>query len=428
MARDLLAGKKSARPPRDLLAGKSTAKPKSRAGFKEFAFGGAPGFSLMPGSEEVLPAIGQTAGQPGGFFGATGGAALGIGARDIIKGARTGDFKPAMQFGANPGLGFADPKRLSETGITAATEGVFRGAGKLFGPAINSSARKGANRLMLSVLKPGRDVIKRHPNLGVETAELGITGTKEGMLNKAESLITKYEDQVAQLIKGNKRINAEAIINALDQAKSNAVKGLKHEDVAAIDAVKQNFINRLSTKKIPTSSVDSLGTAIKGEKTVPDYLGMNLEQGQAMKKAIYSETPDVAFNRSMQESPGATEARRLVASGLRKEIAGAEPTVAPILKNESTAVTAKKALENAMANESKRVIVPKLAGMGFGGLTVAGHPLAGAGVLLGDMAADALRSTPMITGTAKNLLAARKLGRPLTVGASEIGRRLFGRN
>ena len=101
---------------------------------------------------------------------------------------------------------------------------------------------------------------------------------------------------------------------------------------------------------------DALGNALKGEKTVPDYLGLNLEKGQNIKKAIYSETPDAAFNRSMQENPGATEARRLVASGIRKEIAAAEPKISPILKKESTAINVKKALENALANEQKKVL------------------------------------------------------------------------
>lgn len=395
-------------------------------GVKRLALVGPTGYFSSSGSEDLIPAVGQTVGSviPGvnAFGGSVAGATAGQAVRQGIKAIRgTRDSKPRKLFGIGPTAPGIVNDLAGEAGGTAAMEGIFRVGGKLLKKPLETAA----NRMMLSVLKPGRDVIKRNPRLGIEAAELGITGSKEGMLSKSENLINQYEDQVKNFIqKSNKRINAESIIEALDNAKTNALNGLKHEDAYAIDTVKQNFISRLPSKNVPIMETDALGNALKGEKTVPDYLGLNLEKGQNIKKAIYSETPDAAFNRSMQENPGATEARRLVASGIRKEIAAAEPKISPILKKESTAINVKKALENALANEQKKVLLPKLAGMGAGGLALSGNPLSGVGVLAGNAAFEAARSSPIVTGLAKNLLRLRKAGRPLTLAASEAFRRL----
>jgi len=397
--------------------------------FKKFGVAGPTGYFSEPGSEDILPAMGQAIGGsiPGinTFGSSVAGSMSGEAGRQSIKALRRGKIpiNPIME---NAGSVFGEGVR---TGIV---EGVFRTPGMLIGKIPGA-----ANRMMLSVLKPSRDVIKKNPRFGLDAAELGIVGSKEKMLGKSESLIKQYEDELAKLLKGDKRINAESIVKQLDRAKEVAVKGLKNEDAVAIETVKQNFINQLPKKQVPVSEIDELGMAIKGEKTAPDYHGMNLEKGQGLKKAIYSETPDSAFNRSMQENPGATEARRLVASGIRKEIAGAEPKVAPILKKESTAITAKKALENALANEQKKVLFSKLGHMGAGGIALSGHPMGALGVLAGDAYSEGMRSAPIITGAASNLLKAKrffdpinkfgiKYGRPVVTGTTEGVRRLFG--
>ena len=401
-----------------------------RAGFKEFAFGGAPGFSLLPGAEDILPTVGQTLGTFGGFPGSVGGAALGEVAKQGVKAIRgESKIKPSELFGAAAAGPSALPKALSvPIATTAATEGIFRGAGKYIQPAL----RGGANRLMLSVMKPARDVIKRSPNLGVEAVEAGIYGTKTGMLSKAGKLIKQYEMQASNLIKGHKgKINSQRIIESLENLKNKALKGLKPEDANAIQNIHDAFVSQLPKKTVSKTipQIGPLGESIAPrilKEEVPDVLGMNLEGGQALKKAIYSETPQSAFFRKTTELPGSGEARRTIASNLRRQIQGAIPKIKPVLRKEAIAIEARNALENRLANESKSVLLPKLAGMGAGGVALSGNPLGGLGILAGDALFEFLRSAPMTTGLAKNLLRAKNAGRPLTIGASEIARRSYG--
>lgn len=384
-------------------------------GFNAFAIGGAPGFVISrERPEDLLPIAGQTVGSIGGFPGSVAGATVGQAARQRVRAIR--------------GEGFNPLKIGGEAAKTAIIEGIFRGSGKYIEPALKGSA----NRLMLSVMKPAREVIKRRPSLGLEAVEAGIYGTKGGMISKAEKLIKKYEDQASKLIKGNAgKINAQRIVEVLENLKANAIKGLKPEDANAIQNIHDSFVSQLPKKTVIKAipQVGPLGESITPrliKEEVPDYLGMNLEGAQALKKAIYSETPQSAFFRKTTELPGSGEARRAIASNLRRQIQGAVPEIKPVLRSEAVAIEARNALENRLANESKNVILPKLAGMGAGGVALSGNIPGGIGILLGDKFVDLLRSTPMTTGLAKNLLRLRKSGRPLTIGAAEIARRMTG--
>lgn len=456
-------------------------------GVRRFAVGGLPGYMSTPGSEDILPMAGQTVGSLGGYGGSVAGATAGQAGRQAIRSFR--------------GQGF-DASAIPKEAINTATwEGLTRGAGRII--------PKVSNRIMNAVLNPGREVLKKNPTLGLQALEAGITGSKEAMLSKSDDLIKFYESQIDEILKNsNKRINAKNVINALDEAKASAIKGLKPEDANAIETVKQNFIKQLPSKEIVKESGFVMGPAgkqvspqvtklkgasvknkiaepsynpekgeysrqivtprtfvenpndivslhnpgkgtnarrlttispketysirpetrgpiIKNVTSEPDMLGMDLKSGQAMKKAIYSETPDAAFNRSMQENPGSTEGRRKVASIIRKEIGGAEPNTLPLLKKETAAIQAKKALENALANSQKKVLLPKLAGMGAGAVAMSGNPIGGAGVLAGDAAFEIARSAPIVTGVAKNLMRVRRFGQPIAKTISEGVRRLY---
>lgn len=390
-----------------LVDGKPTSLRKMGSRFDAFKMAGIPGVVMTEDRpEDLLPAAGQAIG--GGFAPSVGFAAAGETARQGVRAIRGEGFNP-MAIGKT-------------AAATAAGEGIFRGGGKLLKPSVN--------RLMLSIMKPAKKVIRKNPMLGLEAIEAGIYGTKGGMIAKSEKLIRKYEDQASKILKGNVgKINAQRIVETLENLKANAIKGLKPEDANAIQNIHDSFISQLPKKSVIKSipQVGPLGESISTrliKEEVPDYLGMNLEGGQALKKAIYSETPESAFFRKTTELPGAGEARRAIASNLRRQIQGAAPEIKPVLRGESMAIEARNALQNRFANESKSMILPKLAGMGAGGVALSGNPLGGAGILLGDRLIDLLRSTPMVTGTAKNLLRLGKVGRPLTIGASEIARRL----
>ena len=118
-------------------------------GAKRFAFGGAPGFALGPGAEDVLPAAGQTF---GGRFGPTAvaGAAAGELARQGIKAARgdTSGIEQPLKFGMGAiGIPQAVPS-VGREAVTAGTvEGVMRGVPRvLFHKQFGGKAREVAGK------------------------------------------------------------------------------------------------------------------------------------------------------------------------------------------------------------------------------------------------------------------------------------------
>jgi len=392
--------------------------------------GGGPMFLAGGGQnpEDTIPMLGQVVGSsiPGvnSFGGSVAGATAGQAMRQGVKAIRgTRDSQPRQLFGTL-GNAIGLPKApgivndlAGEAAGTAAFEGAARGLGRLAEPV--------ANRIMNSVIRPSVQALKKNPRLGLDALESGIYGSREGMIGKADDIIKQSEKQIGKIISGSKkRINAQDIINSLDSTKQNATLGLKPEDVSSVSNIKEQFLKRLPMKQSVVYSQDSLGVPVKKIVEEPDMLGLDLTGGQEIKKAIYSETPESAFNRNISENPGATEARRKIASLIKKQIGQAEPETLPILKKESNAIQAKKSLMQALANSQRSVILPKLAGMGAGSLAAVGNPIAAAGVLAGDRAIDLLRSPYFVTGLAKNILRAKTFGNVLSPALREVSRRL----
>lgn len=365
-----------------------------KEGLKRLAFGGPSGYFSASGSEDVLPLVGQTVGSSvGGYGGSVAGATAGQGARQAIKSIRgTRDSQPRKLFGIGPKAPGIINDLAGEAAGTATIEGLFRGAGKV--------APKISNRMMLSVLKPGRDVIKRNPNLGIEALEAGITGTKSGMISKAEDLISGGEDALSNALKGNRgTVNPRQIARGLGAIK-RPFKNVG--DQASVDAVKEVQRN------------------LRGKGN------LGLEEANQLKRDLYRVIKDTSFGKGVGEIASKQSARKQAARGLKEAIEGVAPEVKGINKKIGIAVTAKDALENALANQQKTVLLQKLAGMGAGGLALTGNIPAVLGVLAGDAGVHYLRSAPFVTGTAKNLLRARKFGKPVSIATTEGARMLFG--
>lgn len=360
--------------------------PKSTLPLKQFAAAGAPGFYMSPGSEETLPALGQALGTPGGFAGSVGGVALGEVAKQGIRAAR--------------GQGGTLKTLIPTVASTAVTEGIFRGAGKLTRPI--------ANRLMLSVIKPGRDVIKRNPTLGIRAAELGIVGSKKGMLSKAEKVIQAGESALRSAIKGQPGVIS--LPNILKE----------------IESIKRPYVN--VGDKVAIDAIDEVGDALRQRMKFGQQGMIPIEEANQLKRDLYAVLKSSQFGKGFGEIPVKATARKAAAYGIKKEIEGAIPSTKTINRRMGTAIEVREALENALAGEQKRVLLPKLAAMGAGGVALAGHPLSAIGILAGDVATEYMRSAPIVTGTARNLLTLKKYGRPLTIGASEIARVISRRN
>lgn len=365
-------------------------------GARRFALGGLPAYLTSSGSEDVLPAVGQAAGSPGGFGGSIAGATIGQGARQLVKSIRGNrDSQPRRLFGLGPTAPGIVNDLAGEAAGTAATEGAFRGLGKVI-PKIS-------NRMMLSVLKPARDVIKRNPNLGLDAAEAGITGTKSGMISKAEDLISEGEDAFSKVLKGKSgKVSTLNVASNLDEIKRPFQNVGDDASVQAIEEVQNNLLSKGGHQGL-----------------------VGVEEANQLKRDLYKVVKDSQYGKGVGEIASKQSARKQAAYGLKKEIEGIIPESKGINKKIGTAISAKDALENSIANSKRTVLLPKLAGMGAGGLILSGNPLAGLGVLGGDAAFEFMRSAPMVSGAAKNLLRARKLGKPASIIAREGVRRIF---
>ena len=163
-------------------------------------YGGVPGFGITPGSENILPAVGQAIGTSAGFLPGVASAMAGEVARQGVKGLR----------GLFGGTGERfDPNAIGRTGFGAGTtEAVFRGTGKLLRPT--------ANRLMQSALKASVPVRTKYPNLGIEALEEGIFGTRGQMLKKSETLAKKSESELQKLLSGRpEKVNLKNVVAEL---------------------------------------------------------------------------------------------------------------------------------------------------------------------------------------------------------------------
>ena len=360
------------------------------------ALGGLTGYGSAPGSEDVLPMVGQVAGSLGGFSGSVAGAAGGQGARQLIRGIR-GYREPLKRSLSDDLKGFAvsgpggmkGPVRNEVLG-TAAFEGGARALGAVAKPA--------ANRLMNSVIKPGIRVLKRNPNFGVDALEAGIHGTRGQMLSKAEGLIDEGE-------------------NALSSALKNRAGQVDGAQIAGeLEALKRPFVNVGDDASVEAIEQVQKTLAAKGK--------IGLEEANQLKRDLYKVVKENSYGKGVGEISSKQTAMKAAAGKLKRGIEAGAPETQAINKRIGVGVTAKEALENELANSGRRVILPKLAGMGAGAAALSGNPLAAAGILLGDRGVDLLRTAPFVTGLAKNALRARRTLKPAALLMSEGARRL----
>lgn len=333
-----------------------------------------------------------------------------------------------------------------EAGLSGSREGMISQADKIIGQSEdavgkiigNSKKRINADRIIKAL-----EDIKANADLGLKPEDVSaVESVKQNFIDK---IPIKTVDESRQFVTsvGKKTspqitsISGSKIHQSIAEPRFDPEAGKYVREIVTpksflenpediISLHKPGGLKRTLTTISPKTSysMDALtGPEYKISKEVYDPLGLTLKEGQAMKKAIYSETPDAAFKRSISENPGTTEARRKIASLIRQEIGQAEPSTMPILRKESTAIQARKALMQSLANSQRNVILPKLAGMGAGSLAAVGNPLAAAGVLAGDRGIDLLRSPYFVTGLAKNIMRLKKFGGAVSPAIREMTRR-----
>jgi hypothetical protein len=195
--------------------------------------------------------------------------------------------------------------RVENIATGSLTGGLVPNAPKL----LQSPLSSGANKLMMSALKPGKKELASGEGQRAVTTMLeegvnptiGRTIFGRG-LNTLELKIGALNDEISSILKqSNKNISKASVINYLDDLMEKAKYSLAPEsDMAAVQAVKDQFI----AHPLATGS------------EIPVQLAQKLKQG------TYKSIGTKNFN----EIGGYTkEALRAGAKGLKEEIAKAEP-------------------------------------------------------------------------------------------------------
>jgi hypothetical protein len=202
--------------------------------------------------------------------------------------------------------------------------------GALTGGAVNAPQllekplKAGANRLMMSAIKPGKKELESgQGQRAVQTLleegvnpTLGRTWLGRG-LDTLESKIGALNDEISGIIQNStKTISKDAVIGYLDDLMEKAKYSLAPDaDMAAVQAVKDQFI----------AHPLAIG------KDIPVQLAQKLKQG------TYKSIGTKNFN----EMGGSTkEALRAGAKGLKEGVAGAEPSVAALNAKEGDLINA----------------------------------------------------------------------------------------
>lgn len=264
----------------------------------------ANGARAVPALAKFAPVI-----ESGGFN--LGGAATGNTAANVALRAAGG----AVQGGAQAAM--VDPAHAGPgAAIGAVAPGVIKAAGAV-GTAIGNGADSMARKLMASALKP---TIKQWRTGQADRAistmlDEGLNATSGGV----EKLGTRIHD-----------LNTE-IQNAIQGSGATVDR---NKVLAAIDPVRARFGNQVSPTgdlaAIQSVADDFAAHPAIASNSIPVMMAQQLKQGTYRTlKGKYGEVGSAA-----------TEAQKALARGLKEEVAGAVPSVAPLNARESALLDA----------------------------------------------------------------------------------------
>jgi hypothetical protein len=339
------------------------------------------GGMLGKGAAAVLPAAGVSApvvnalssGLATGGFRVPGLTGLsGMGAR-IGTGAATGYAS----------AGLIDPSQ-AETGalIGAVLPPAVYGAGRL-GTALSDRLRNGAEGLMQSAVKPTLAQLRSgEAKTAIRTMlENGISPNSKG-IEKLQALIDAADDKITQGIAGS---DAQVFMpHVADRVKDTRAAFMNQaspeNDIAAIDAVKKNFLNHPQH---------------------PSQL-MSVQDAQKMKQGTYR----ILSGKFGEQGSASTEAQKALARGLKEEIATAVPGV-----SEANAELAK--LLKTMSVAERRALME--GNKNPGGLSLLAGNKAGLLAFLADRSANLKALTARGLFSASNVPAGGLLDNPALI-------------
>ena len=201
-----------------------------------------------------------------------------------------------------------------------------------------------AQGLMRRTIKPNAEMLKSGEyGRAVQTMfEKGINAT-EGAMSEAKATVGSLETKLQDILD-----KSPAVIDPY-KAADNITKAIKDVGLNIDQAKNISDIEKVYTKFINHPAIKDLGA-------------MPVALANKMKQAFYAELKDKAFVPGADLTASA-KGQKAIASGLRQEIAAAEPAVAPTLAEQSELLNVLKVAGPQAAREGNKNVV------GFGALS-----------------------------------------------------------
>jgi hypothetical protein len=251
----------------------------------------------------------------------------------LIPGANT-KAGSMLAGGAFSGL---QPTLGSESRLENATIGALTGGAVNAPQLLEKPLKAGANRLMMSAVKPGKNELKSgEGQQAVQTLlEEGVNPTVGRTifgrgLDTLQAKVDSLNEHITEMIANSgEKVSKSAVLKYLDDLENSYKYQLDAgADVSAVKSVKKAFENSELLPKpkntgllLPTQAIDDF----------------DVQLAQRIKQGTYKAIGDKNFN---ELGGAAKEAQRAGARGLKEEIARVEPTVNLLNKKESELINA----------------------------------------------------------------------------------------
>ena len=352
---------------------------------------------LNPRAKTAAGKIGEASGNVAGFFYGPNKAAMALGRKVLPNAAKvSGGFG----FGARrvqDAVAGALAGALIPGDVQQRFSGALTGAisGPVFGGAVEGvqrAARPIANRLMNSVLKPSNKTLDKRPNLGVEAAEAGLTGSKAQIAKKSQALIDAKEAELSTLLQGAKGdVDVLKIAVNLDDLKRAYVSVGDDAAIKALDTLQETLLSKSSTGKI------------------------SVQDANQLKRDFYSVLKDSQFGNS--DVPAKVKGMKQVAGQLKEGIEGVVPDAKGINRSMGLGIETNKSVGRQLNNEQRNVVLPYLEGGGLAFSLLYDRPEIAALI-----AARRFAGSPQAkTKTAEILAALARNGNASQSAASKVG-------
>lgn len=258
-----------------------------------------------------------------------------------------------------------------------------------------SVAAKGVEKILqripetawTSILKRTPTEASKNPNLPKQAAQTGLTGaTRQNLANKANQAIQAIEVSLDDLLsKSQGTINTAKVTGYLSDLRTAyaAIPG-EQASVKAIDDIATQLLESFKQGK-----------------------AMSLVEANQLKRNIYNVIAK-SYGKGMLEIPAKTEAQKLVAAGLKREIEKVIPEVKSLNERQAVYLQIKKALDKTIARTEGKGIAGTgvglydllIGGIGTGAGAVTGNPLLGLGLVAGKKTGE---SSLVLSATSKLL-------------------------